>query len=221
MLRGLRWFESYVPRKLVRRLVGFERDATFESEEREVTVMFTDIAGFTRLAEGLPPGETAAFLNAHFALITDCVEAEGGTVDKYIGDAVMAFWGAPEQQSDHALRACRTAHAIARAIESDNRYRMADGGPRVRVRVGIHTGPAVVGNIGAPDRINYTIVGDTVNTCQRLEQLGKTLDPDGRDVIVHISATTRERLDESLPLADCGVQSLPGRAGNVSVYRLD
>ena len=130
-------------------------------------------------------------------------------------------WGAPERQSDHALRACRTARAIATAISEDNRRRAIEDGPRVKVRIGIHTGPAVVGNIGAPDRINYTIVGDTVNTCQRLEQLGKTLDPDDRDVVVHVSATTRQHLGETLPLTDCGVQSLTGRAGDVGVFRLD
>ncbi len=221
MLRGLRWFESYVPRKLVRRLIGFERDAVFQSEEREVTVMFTDIAGFTQFAVGLPPAATAAFLNRHFALLTECVEAEGGTVDKYIGDALMAFWGAPERQPDHALRAYRAARAIATVIERDNRARASEGEAPVRLRIGLHSGPAVVGNIGAPDRINYTIVGDTVNICQRIEQLGKTLDPGDRDVVAHVSGATRRRLGEGVALTNCGARPLRGRSGDVEIHRID
>jgi class 3 adenylate cyclase len=218
MLGGLNWFESYVPRKLVHRLMR-ETDTTLESEERVVTLMFTDIVGFTTLAEHLPAGETAAFLNHHFASITTCVEAEGGTVDKYIGDAVMAFWGAPEQQADHAARANRAAQAIALAIGADNDERRRRGDPAVRVRIGLHTGPAVVGNIGAPDRVNYTVVGDTVNTCQRIEALGKIVD-NGDDVVILMSGATRRVLDGAVAVESIGHHALKGRSGEVEVFRL-
>ncbi|MEM7121747.1 MAG: adenylate/guanylate cyclase domain-containing protein [Pseudomonadota bacterium] len=220
MLTGLRWFENYVPRKLVHRLMIEDRD--FVSEERDVTVMFTDIVGFTPFAESLPAAETATFLNEHFALITTCVEAEGGTVDKYIGDAVMAFWGAPEHQPDHAMRACRAATAIAEAIGRLNIDREARGEQAVHLRIGLHTGSVVVGNIGAPDRVNYTIVGDTVNTCHRLEQLGKLFDGErDSDTVVLISDATWRALDGSAAAHPIGHHEVKGRTASIEVYRLD
>ena len=220
MLRGLRWFESYVPRKLARQLMVADGGVGLISEERQVTVMFTDIAGFTRLAENWTATETAAFLNEHFDLITAEVEAESGTVDKYIGDAVMAFWGAPDRQEDHALRACRAAQAIAGEMETYNGRRRAAGLAPVKIRIGIHTGVAIVGNIGAPDRINYTIVGDTVNTCQRIEQLGKTVDGAGGEVSVMISATTVQALGGAFPAVSLGKQEIRGREGGIEIFRL-
>ena len=189
MLAGLRFFETYVPRSLVKRLIRRERDQGIASEERELTVMFTDIAGYTSLSEGKPASEIADFLNNHFTLLAKCVEAEGGTIDKFIGDALMAFWGAPNEQTDTAPRACRAALAMAKAMEEDSAQRQKDGLPPVRIRIGIHTGPVVVGNIGAPGRINYTIVGDTVNTCQRLESLSGELEWKGAAAILISGAT--------------------------------
>ena len=129
MLRGLRWFEVYVPRTLVERLLHLGAAGSLDSVEREITVMFTDIASFTAFSEGRPAAEVAAFLNRHFALVSQAIEAEGDTVDKFIGDGVMAFWGAPEAQPDHAERAARAALAIAEAIRADNRARHEAGIP--------------------------------------------------------------------------------------------
>jgi adenylate cyclase len=122
LIASLRWFETYVPRNLVKRLMD-QGDRAAALQEREVTVMFTDIAGFATLAERLSALETATFLNEHFHLLAGCVEAEGGTIDKFIGDSLMAFWGAPETQPDQAARACRAARAIAVTIVADNRSR--------------------------------------------------------------------------------------------------
>ena len=115
MLSGLRWFETYVPRSLVLRLIHLGENGV-QSEERQVTVIFTDIVGFTAASQKLTPRETADFLNHHFALLAAEIEETGGTVDKYIGDSVMAFWGAPDDQPDHAERACRAALAIDAAL---------------------------------------------------------------------------------------------------------
>jgi hypothetical protein len=117
MLSGLRSFERYVPRRLVSQLIASHSGDEVGSEERELTVMFTDIVGFTAMSERLPAAEVARLLNEHFSLLAGCVEAEEGTIDKYIGDALMAFWGAPDIQEDHALRACRAGLAIAEAID--------------------------------------------------------------------------------------------------------
>ncbi len=216
MVVGLRWFETYVPRKLVQRLVGHgEWDAAkgaMPSKERTVTVMFTDIAGFTTMAEKLPAPEVAALLNRHFGLVTACIEAEGGTVDKFIGDAVMAFWGAPEKQKDHAARGCRAALAIAEAMGRE--------GGALGIRIGLHSGDVVVGNIGAPGRINYTIVGDTVNTANRLEQLGKSIDNAG-NVVVVMSGVTRQASKLDLPVKSIGMVEVRGRQGQIEAFYVD
>lgn len=219
MVRGLKSFETYVPRPLVRRLIRQHGEAAVTSEEREVTVLFTDIAGFTSLAESLSAPEVARFLNEHFTLLANCVEAEGGIVDKYIGDALMAFWGAPEEQEDAAMRACRAALAIARTLKGDNMRRLAEGKPAVKVRVGIHTGPVVVGNIGSPDRVNYTIVGDTVNVTQRLEAMCKKLSR-GEATTILISAATRMKLDPGFVAEPVGELEVRGRAQEIEAYRL-
>ena len=220
MVDGLRWFETYLPRSLVLRLMRQGGPAAVASEERELTVMFTDIVGYTALAEDLPPTELAAFLNHHFTLVDGCIEAEGGTVDKYIGDAVMAFWGAPESMPDHAERACRAAQAIAQAIAADYARQCGSGRTPVRLRVGVHTGPVLVGNIGAAGRINYTIIGDTVNTAQRLEELGKGMDDGGRGVLVLVSGEMAERLGAGFPLTSVGAHVLRGRHEPTEVFRL-
>ena len=109
---GLSWFETYVPKKLVLRLMQQAGDADVgASEERTLTVMFTDIRGFSTISERRSAGEIAELLNRHFEIVSTCIEAENGTVDKYLGDSVMAFWGAPERDEDHALRAVRAAAA--------------------------------------------------------------------------------------------------------------
>ncbi len=223
MLASLKSFETYVPRRLVTRLIQAGGEQAVTSEERELTILFTDIADFTRLSEHTPAAEVAAFLNQHFALLGSCVEAEDGTVDKFIGDALMAFWGAPDPQPDTAARACRAALAMAAAVAADNETRRADGKPPVKLRIGIHTGPVVVGNIGWPGRINYTIVGDTVNSSQRLEALGKDvgqdMDPD-EEVIILVSGATAQRLDDGFTLDFAGRFEVRGKSDTLEVYRL-
>ena len=218
MLSALSWFETYVPKALVSRLLGDASAGGLKAEEREVTVMFTDIAGFSRIATGRSPADVASFLNRHFGLIGKEVDAEGGTIDKYIGDSVMAFWGAPNDDPGHALHACRAALAIAASFEADNRRRAKKGYSPVRLRIGIHTGPAVVGNVGAPGRINYTLIGDTVNAAQRLEQLGKEVVNEA-DVIVLASAATVAELPDDIPRQALGELLLRGM-GEFEVFRL-
>ncbi|NIA71084.1 adenylate/guanylate cyclase domain-containing protein [Pelagibius litoralis] len=225
MLNGLRWFETYVPRSLVLRLIQLGEDGV-QSEERQVTVIFTDIVGFTAASQNMSAQELADFLNHHFALLATEIEKTGGTVDKYIGDSVMAFWGAPDDQPDHALRACRAAKAISAALQADNRERIARGAPAVRLRMGVHSGPAVVGNIGAPGRVNYTLIGDTVNLANRLEAFGKevaaSLPGDQPDALILLSESTRKALgdDEGFSLEDLGEHQMRGRIGAIGVFRL-
>ncbi len=219
MVAALRWFELYLPRRLVHALLA-RGDAGMEAaSERSVSILFTDICGFSSLASRLTPAETADLLNEHFSLVGACVEAEHGTIDKYIGDSVMAFWGAPDLQPDHAERACRTALAIALAVRADNERRAAAGLDPIRIRIGISSGTALVGNIGAKGRVNYTLVGDTVNLAQRLEQLGKEIDADA-DVVALITEDSHACLANRDDAVLIGRREVRGRAGPVGIYRL-
>ncbi len=218
MVSGLRWFETYVPRSLVLRLMRSD-GASVQSEERPVTVLFTDIVGFTAIGAKLSPAELAELLNQHFSFLVEAIEEEEGTVDKYIGDSIMAFWGAPFDQPDHAERACRAAMRIARRVAADNRERRARGREAIRLRIGLHSGPAVAGNIGAPGRVNYTLIGDTVNAAQRLEALGKEVDPEA-EIVVLMGAETREALPASVAVRARGLFRLRGRSSESQVFQL-
>ncbi|OFW82817.1 MAG: hypothetical protein A2018_00215 [Alphaproteobacteria bacterium GWF2_58_20] len=230
MLAGLRWFETYVPKGLVRKLMQQAQGGEIASVTVSSTLMFTDIVGFTEYSEALPASDVADFLNHHFTVVTRAIEAEGGTVDKFIGDCVMAFWNAPERQEDHAVRAVRAALAIREAILADNSQRSAAAfrgeipfaaAQPVRMRIGIHSGEVVAGNIGTQDRRNYTIVGDTVNTCQRIEQLGKEVSAgEPVEVMILMSSATRAALPASMVSEEVGNFSLKGRHGRMSVHRL-
>jgi class 3 adenylate cyclase len=218
---SLLWFAAYIPRSLVRRLISRGEPEGIPPVQQTVTVMFTDIVGFTIEAERLSATDTAAFLNGHFGLLTPCIEAESGTVDKFIGDSVMAFWNAPEQQADHADRACRAALAIRATIRNENEARARRGERPIRLRIGIHTGPAVVGNIGSAERVNYTVVGDTVNVAQRCEALGKELDQPHADVTILVSSQTRSSLSRPIPSISAGTLPMKRRTGSIEVYQIE
>ncbi len=210
LIAALRWFEAYVPRKLVRQLARSADSGGIASTSCEVTIMFTDIVGFTALAQTMEPEAMADMLNHHFAQVISAIEATGGTVDKFMGDGVMAFWGAPEGHDSHARAALASARAIAANVAS---------GP-LRLRVGVHTGPVVAGNVGSRERLNYTILGDAVNVTQRIEQLGHDLMKPGEGACVLTSQTTFEAAGAPADFRPAGKFSLRGREEPVSIYRL-
>jgi adenylate cyclase len=220
---ALKWFGAYVPRRLVFRLMELGEDAV-RSRRRNVTVMFSDIVEFTPHAEDLPEQETADLLNHHFALLGACIDHEQGVIDKYIGDSVMAVWGGLSRMDDHADHAVRAALAIARVIREDNATRRAAGQPVIRVRIGLHSGPVVVGNIGAPGRVNFTVVGDTVNIAQRFEQLGKEFMKDGEEMVVLVSGDTlaavKDRDTLGIGPLTSTLRQVKGHDKPVEVYRL-
>ncbi|MDP2372654.1 adenylate/guanylate cyclase domain-containing protein [Reyranella sp.] len=219
---ALKWFGAYVPLRLVFRLMELGEGAVV-SRRRNVTVMFTDIVGFTPQAEDLPEQETADMLNHHFALLGACIDQDQGVIDKYIGDCVMAVWGGLSKMEDHADHAVHAALEMARVIREDNLQRAAAGKTPVRLRVGVHSGPVVVGNIGAPGRVNYTVVGDTVNVAQRFEQLGKEFMRDGEDVIVLVSGDTIAAMKHPEVLGELPkpeLRHVKGREEPEQVYRL-
>ena len=220
---ALKWFGAYVPHRLVFRLMELGEDAV-RSRRRDVTVMFTDIVEFTPQAEDLPVQQTADLLNHHFALLGACIDHEQGVIDKYIGDFVMAVWGGLSRMEDHADHAVRAALAIAGVMREDNAARHAAGQPPIRVRIGLHSGPVVVGNIGAPGRVNFTVVGDTVNIAQRFEQLGKDFMVAGEEIVVLASGSTmaavKNRDTLGLGPVEPVLRQVKGHDRPVEVYRL-
>jgi adenylate cyclase len=218
MLDALRAFGRYVPRTLVMKLVKEGRLGA-GTEERRLAIMFTDIVSFTSACETMSATEVASFINEHLSLVAACIEREGGTIDKFIGDAVMAFWGAPGRIENPAASACRAAVAVQKAVAADNQRRTAAGLQRVRIRIGIHMGPVVVGDIGTPSRINYTIVGDAVNATQRLESLGKTVDPDA-EAIVLVSGEIFAAASDGFQFVERGAHFVKGKQEQLQVFQL-
>ncbi|WP_051284533.1 adenylate/guanylate cyclase domain-containing protein [Nisaea denitrificans] len=220
MISGLAQFRVYVPRSLVMEILRERGSQGVPSVEREVTVLFSDIVGFTGISQQYPPDELVEMLNAHFTLMNEAIEAEGGNIDKYSGDSVMAFWGAPAIREDHAAACLRSASRIAKLLREDNRRRVEQGGDPIHIRIGIATGTAIVGNIGAPDRINYTIIGDSVNVANRIEQLGKQVEPDA-DICILVAAETATAAGNPTNITDVGLFELRGRTGAVQVFQLN
>ncbi|ADZ71314.1 Adenylate cyclase 1 [Polymorphum gilvum SL003B-26A1] len=220
MVIGLQAMNTYVPRSLFNKLMRLGVDSAARPREAELTMLFTDIVGFTALSENLSAAETAQVLNDHFAILVDAIEAEGGTVDKFIGDGMLAFWGAPDSRPDHAEAAVRTAQKIGLALRANNVRQASEGGVPMRLRIDIHTGSVVVGNVGALDRWNYTIVGDAVNVCERLQSLGREVAAQD-EVAILASSETVHRLPSGCRRELVGVHHLRGRSGDIEVWKLD
>jgi adenylate cyclase len=144
-----------------------------EGQSREMTVLFSDIRGFTNFSEKLPPTELAEVLNAYLSTMTRIVQQQRGTIDKYIGDAIMAFWNAPVDLGDHAVRAVQTALEMQAALPQLNRDFAARGWPEVKIGIGVNSGRMSVGNMGSEFRMSYTVMGDAVNLGSRLEGITK------------------------------------------------
>lgn len=176
-VREKRWlrqaFSRYVSPSIVEDIMAHPERLELGGEEVDATVIFTDLSDFTALSERMPPKEIIHLLDEYFTVMTEIILANKGTVDKYIGDAVMCFWGAPIPQRDHAVRACRTALEMNKAMRSLNESHQARGTPPLLLRIGIHSGRVVAGNVGSRERFNYTVMGDTVNLANRLEKVNK------------------------------------------------
>jgi adenylate cyclase len=169
----VRSFASFIPRQIVRQLIETGSSLSLGGSRREVTVLFTDVADFTAKTERADPSQVMIHTSRYFAVLSDEIMRHQGTVDKYIGDAVMAFWNAPADDPDHTVNACRAILACLAANEALNQEFWREGWPPYDTRFGLHVGDAVVGNIGSSDRMNYTALGATINLASRLEGLNK------------------------------------------------
>ena len=170
-LRGA--FGHYVSPHIVEQLIAQPDSLQLGGERKELSIIFCDLAGFTTLSEGMEPEAVVALLNDYLTGVTEAVMAQGGTVDKFLGDGLVAFWNAPMADPDHALHACRAAEAMQASVARLRDRLVSEGRPPIAMRIGIHTGPVVVGNMGSTTRFDYTASGDNMNLASRIEGVNK------------------------------------------------
>jgi adenylate cyclase len=190
-------------------------DRLNKGEKRDMTVLFSDIRGFTTLSERMSPEVLAAFINDYLSPMTAIVFDEKGTLDKYIGDALMAFWNAPLEQPDHALRACRAAVRMLEKLDSMKPTWRAQGLPELEIGIGLNSGPMVVGNMGSDVRVDYTVLGDAVNLGSRLEGTNKEY-----DTRIIISEFTFKLVKDDVVTRRLGAVRVKGKRLPVSIYEL-
>lgn len=212
-LRGL--FEGYVSTEVLDEIVARTDADDLRGQLRDVTVMFCDIRGFTSLSEVLGPEAMVARLNEFYEAMGEIIFREGGTLFTYMGDALMAVFGAPARHDDHALRAVRTAMEMCCRMEALQAAWRRDGRPIFRMGVGLCTGEVVVGDVGYARKRQYTVIGDTVNTAARLEKLNK----DFHSRVV-LSDTTKRAIGPSVPVEPLGQVEVRGKAQAVQAWTI-
>ena len=205
-------FGTYVPPVLVKEMVKDPASYSMQATTRELTVMFCDMRGFTALSESMEPAQLQALLNTVFSRLTQVIREHRGTIDKYMGDCVMAFWGAPVDMPDHAAQAVAAALDMARAVDELNREHAQQGLPAIGVGIGLNTGAMCVGDMGSDVRRSYTVIGDAVNLASRLEGLCRVY---GVDVIA--SDSTRAQA-AGFVWQEIDRVRVKGKASSVTVY---
>lgn len=215
MRQGLRSFGKFVPADIVRQLIEQEGDAHLGGEKRELTIHFSDIEGFTTVSESLKPEELVDLLAEYLGEMSRIIAEEKGTVDKYIGDAVMAFWGAPQPVPNHAVHAAHAAlKCQARLVELENKWR-SEGKPVFRCRIGLNTGEIIVGNMGSAERLNYTVIGDAVNLASRLEGINKYY-----GTRIMLGETTQKLVADSFVTRLLDFVAVKGKNEAIRIYEL-
>jgi len=206
-------FARYLSRDVLAKVLA---DApSLRGEHRAVSILFSDLRGFTTLSEQMPPERIAAHLNEYFDAMTAAIFAHRGMINDFVGDAVMAVFGAPVDDPDHAWHAVQSAVAMDAALTALNRRWAAAGLPRLRMGIGIHTGPVFAGNVGGRDRIKYTVIGDPVNVASRVEGLNKDL---GTTILV--TEATLAVVGDRVRVRDCGPIAVKGRVEKVRVFEV-
>ncbi len=206
-------FTRYVAREVVEEILKDPEQILLTRERREVSVLFSDIRGFTPLSERLSPEEVVALLNEFYTLMIDTIFQHEGTLDKFLGDAVMAVFGAPISHPDHSIRAIRTAVAMQAGIEELSKKRVQEGKDPIAIGIGVSAGEAVAGTVGTENRMEYTVIGDRVNLAARLETVAKP----GQ---ILISQWTYEKVDKLVKARSLGYFKVKGKEEEVEVYEV-
>jgi adenylate cyclase len=206
-------FRQYLSPTVIEELIADPDRLKLGGERRELSIFFSDLQGFTTISEALTPEELTALLNDYLSAMTDLIQEEGGTIDKYEGDAIIAFWNAPVEQPDHGLRAVRAAlRCQERLAELRPAFRERTG-KELLMRIGLNSGAAVVGNMGSRTRFDYTMLGDAVNLAARLEGINKQF-----RTYTMLSAATREAMAGSFPTRELARVAVVGKSQAVVVY---
>lgn len=208
-----RLFGTYVPPELVAQMARDPQRYGMQAENRVLTILFCDMRNFTRVSEALPPEELRALINRFFSAMTEEIRAHRGTLDKYIGDAIMAFWGAPVADADHALHAVQAALAMIGRLDGLNRELRERGLPEIGLGLGINTGLVCVGDMGSDIRRSYTVMGDAVNLASRIEALTRLYEVD-----IVLGEATKESIGEALPLIEVDRVRVKGKQQAVTLF---
>jgi len=214
MGRGLASFQKYIPTALVRTLVSRGVEARPGGHEEVLSVLFTDIAGFTGLSERLGD-DVVPVLTEYLEIASAAVLGRNGTIDKFIGDAVMAFWGAPVPSERHAVDACAAALDCQQRLRQQRADAERDGRAPLRIRIGINTGRMLVGNIGSNERLSYTVIGDPVNVASRLEAVNKRY---GTEIL--IGEETRSAAGDAIVVRRLDRVAVYGRMQGIWIFEL-
>ncbi len=206
-------FSQYLSPNVIENLINEPERLKLGGERRELSIFFSDLEGFTSLSEGLSPEDLTALLNEYLSAMTDIIQEQGGTIDKYEGDAIIAFWNAPLSFEDHAERAVRAALQCQTTLAALRPQFQRRVGKHLRMRIGLNTGAAVVGNMGSRTRFDYTMLGDAVNLAARLEGINKQF-----GTYTMISADTARALGAGIPLRELSRVAVVGRGEPVTVY---
>jgi class 3 adenylate cyclase/ABC-type nitrate/sulfonate/bicarbonate transport system substrate-binding protein len=212
---SLQSFSSFVPLDIVRQLVKSGIPLTLGVEPRFLTVFFSDLENFSTHSETVAPDDLLVQISTYLEQVSGAISEEGGTVDKFIGDGVMAFWNAPVQRPDHVLRACAGALRAARRMERVNDAWEAEGRPRIRIRIGLNCANVLVGNIGSSSRLSYTALGDGVNVAARLEGINKQF-----GTTICISDSIFERAQDEILARPLKRVQVKGRKTEFMIYEL-
>lgn len=208
-------FSHYMSDLLIQDILRNPDKLRLGGEKRVLTVFFSDLAGFTSLSEKLSAEEVVRLLNRYLTAMTDIILDSGGIIDKYEGDAIMAFWGAPVPQEDHARRACLAALDNQRRLVALRAEFVAEGLPPIRARIGLNTGEMIIGNLGSSKRFDFTVIGDSVNLASRLEGAGKEY-----GTSITISEETYRRVADDVEVRELDLLAVKGKEMPVRIYEL-
>jgi len=206
-------FRQYLSPDYIENILKDPGKLKLGGEKKELSIFFSDLEGFTTISEGLSPEDLTKLINEYLTAMTDIILDEGGTIDKYEGDAIIAFWNAPIDYQDHAIRAVRAALRCQKKLEELRPYFKETTGHIMKMRIGINTGDAIVGNMGSNTRFDYTMLGDSVNLAARLEGVNKQF-----GTYTMISKSTYNRLNSVFPVRELGKVRVVGKRESITVY---